>query len=85
MRFLPPKTHTTHTKKPRRMAGLLGVFLVGRDDPARLDRLLPESHPASRANSGAAMTVSRPVTTIASELAAPCISPISTAREVPAA
>ena len=36
MRFLPPKTHTTHTRKPRHPAGLLGVFPVGRDDPARL-------------------------------------------------
>ena len=35
--------------------------------------------------SGAAATVSSPVTTMARELAAPWISPSSTAREVPAA
>ena len=26
MQFLPPKTHTTHTRKPRHPAGLLGAF-----------------------------------------------------------
>ena len=43
------------------------------------------NQPARYANSGAAATVSRPVTTMARLLAAPCTSPSSTAREVPAA
>ena len=57
MRFLPPKTHTTHTRKPRHLAGLLGVLFI-------YDQ-------TSLAISGAATTVSSPVTTIARELAAP--------------
>ncbi len=56
MRFLPPKTHTTHTRKPRHPAGLLGAFMHDQ---------------TSLAISGAAITVSSPVTTIARELAAP--------------
>ena len=57
MRFLPPKTHTTHTKKPRHPAGLLGVLFI--------------HDQTSLAIIGEATTVSSPVTTIARELAAP--------------
>ena len=64
------------------LAERYGFTFVGGHPMAGTEKI---GYPASRARMGAAITVRRPVTTMARLLAAPWISPISTAREVPAA
>ena len=73
----PEKTEATRRSAAKIF--LLIRFLL------RKETYVCPAYPASIAHSGAAATVSSPVTTMARELAAPWISPSSTAREVPAA